>query len=152
MPFYTSPDSRVRDNLCIIKPCVITCPAYQLFLVYSCVVDFLFACSTIVDKYANTFGTILSQKFNAQADKSMHADFVVVCCNVFCNMVSSAGDSLKVIGTYSVGNDHINVSECKRRKVYVATTPDVASDSAAELTVALILVTTRRIAEGRDQL
>ena len=48
----------------------------------------------------------------------------------------------------SVGNDHISVSECKRRKVYVATTPDVASDSAAELTVALILVTTRRIAEG----
>lgn len=58
---------------------------------------------------------------------------------------------MKVVGTMSVGNDHINVSECKRRKVFVATTPDVASDSAAELTVALILITTRRLAEGNNQ-
>lgn len=48
----------------------------------------------------------------------------------------------------SVGNDHISLYECERRQVYVATTPDVASDSAAELTVALLLMTTRRLAEG----
>ena len=49
----------------------------------------------------------------------------------------------------SVGTDHIDVLECKRRDIYVATTPDIASDSAAELTVALILMVTRRIPEGR---
>jgi lactate dehydrogenase-like 2-hydroxyacid dehydrogenase len=58
------------------------------------------------------------------------------------------GSSLKVVGTMSVGNDHVDVLECKRRQVFVATTPDVASDSAAELSVALLLMTTRRLAEG----
>ncbi|KAH3790227.1 glyoxylate reductase/hydroxypyruvate reductase-like [Dreissena polymorpha] len=63
-------------------------------------------------------------------------------------VLDAAGSSLKVIGTMSVGNDHINVHECKRRQICVATTPDVASDSAAELSVALLLITTRRLAEG----
>lgn len=63
-------------------------------------------------------------------------------------VLNAAGPRLKVIGTMSVGNDHIDLHECKKRHIYVATTPDVASDSAAELTVALLLMTTRRLAEG----
>lgn len=63
-------------------------------------------------------------------------------------VLNTAGTSLKVVGTMSVGNDHVDVLECKRRQVFVATTPDVASDSAAELSVALLLMTTRRLAEG----
>ena len=58
------------------------------------------------------------------------------------------GDSLRVIGTMSVGTDHIDQRKCEERNIYVARTPDVASDSAAELTIALILITVRRIAEG----
>jgi len=49
----------------------------------------------------------------------------------------------------SVGSDHIDDNECRRRQIFVATTPDVASDSAAELSVALLLMTTRRLAEGK---
>ena len=48
----------------------------------------------------------------------------------------------------SVGTDHIDQRKCEERNIYVARTPDVASDSAAELTIALILITVRRIAEG----
>ncbi|KAK3576177.1 hypothetical protein CHS0354_001195 [Potamilus streckersoni] len=63
-------------------------------------------------------------------------------------VLDAAGPTLKVIGTMSVGKDHIDVTECERRGIYVSNTPDIASDSAAEITVALILITTRRLAEG----
>ena len=58
------------------------------------------------------------------------------------------GSNLKVIATMSVGTDHIDVRKCEDRNIFVARTPDVASDSAAELTVALILITIRRLGEG----
>lgn len=58
------------------------------------------------------------------------------------------GPNLKVVATMSVGKDHINERECQRRGIVVANTPDVASDSAADLSVALILMTTRRLVEG----
>ena len=60
-----------------------------------------------------------------------------------------AGSELRVVSTMSVGTDHMDVKECKKRGVFVSWTPDVASDSAAELSVALTLITTRRIAEGK---
>ena len=52
----------------------------------------------------------------------------------------------------SVGTDHIDNRECKKRGVFVANTPDIASDSAADLTVALVLMTTRRLVEGKTRL
>ncbi|XP_071110079.1 glyoxylate reductase/hydroxypyruvate reductase-like [Haliotis cracherodii] len=64
------------------------------------------------------------------------------------DVLEAAGPSLKIIGTMSVGMAHIDARECAKRGVQVANTPDVASDSAAELTVALLLLTTRRLAEG----
>lgn len=65
-------------------------------------------------------------------------------------LLQAAGDSLKIIGTFTSGTDHIDVAECKRLGIFVAPVQDVASDSAAELSVALILVTIRRIAEGLE--
>lgn len=80
--------------------------------------------------------------------KGVNGVFCTINDKMDTEVLESAGSSLKVIGTMSVGNDHIDVQECRRRQVYVATTPDVASDSAAELSVALLLITTRRLAEG----
>jgi lactate dehydrogenase-like 2-hydroxyacid dehydrogenase len=51
----------------------------------------------------------------------------------------------------SVGTDHIDNRECKKRGVFVVNTPDIASDSAADLTVALVLMTTRRLVEGKKK-
>lgn len=65
-------------------------------------------------------------------------------------VLEAAGPHLKVIGTMSVGTDHIDQRRCDEKNIYVARTPDVASDSAAELSIALILITTRRIAEGLE--
>lgn len=55
---------------------------------------------------------------------------------------------LKVISTMSVGFDHIDIKECKKRGIIVTTTPDVLTETTAETTVALLLATARRFPEA----
>ena len=59
------------------------------------------------------------------------------------------GPNLKVIATMSVGFDHLDTGECKRRNIAIGYTPDVLTDATAELTVALLLSTARRLPEGK---
>lgn len=54
---------------------------------------------------------------------------------------------LKVIITSTSGYDHIDLNETQKRNITVMYTPDANSQSAAELTIALILGTLRRINE-----
>ena len=55
---------------------------------------------------------------------------------------------MKVVSTMSVGYEHIDLTECQNRQIYVCNTPNVSTDSVAELTVALLLLTARRLLEG----
>lgn len=64
--------------------------------------------------------------------------------------LNAAGSNLKVIATMSVGFDHIDVAEVKKRNVKLGYTPGVLDDAVAELTVALLLSRSRRLFEGRD--
>lgn len=59
--------------------------------------------------------------------------------------------NLKVIGTMSVGYDHLAVDEMKRRNIKIGYTPDILTDSTAELTVALLLATSRRLLESNEE-
>ena len=73
-----------------------------------------------------------------------------VCASVYDSVsVLLAGPQLKAISTLSVGTANIDISECKKRNIEVACVADVASDSAAEFTVALVLVVARRLLEGQ---
>lgn len=63
-------------------------------------------------------------------------------------VIERAGPNLKVIGTMSVGYEHIDIDECKKRKIRVGYTPEVLTDAVADLTIALLLATTRRLVEG----
>ena len=60
-----------------------------------------------------------------------------------------SGPQLKVIGTMSVGFDHLKVGEIQSRQIPIGYTPEVLTDATAELTVALMLAAARRIPEGR---
>ncbi|XP_076334232.1 glyoxylate reductase/hydroxypyruvate reductase-like [Tachypleus tridentatus] len=65
-------------------------------------------------------------------------------------VMDAAGPQLKVIATMSVGFDHIDLNECKARNIVVSNTPDVSTDSVAELTVTLLLVCGRRIMDSAN--
>ncbi|XP_013195552.1 glyoxylate reductase/hydroxypyruvate reductase [Amyelois transitella] len=63
-------------------------------------------------------------------------------------VLDAAGPGLKVVATISVGYDHIDVQECKKRGIRIGYTPDVLTDATAELTLALLLSTSRRLPEA----
>ncbi|CAN9514964.1 unnamed protein product [Ophioblennius macclurei] len=65
-------------------------------------------------------------------------------------VLDAAGPNLKVISTFSVGYDHMAIDEIKKRGIRVGYTPDVLTDATAELAVALLLSTSRRLPEGVD--
>jgi glyoxylate reductase len=63
-------------------------------------------------------------------------------------LLDASGPQLRIVANYAVGLDNIDREECKRRGIQVANTPDVLTDATAEMTIALILALTRRVAEG----
>ena len=56
--------------------------------------------------------------------------------------------SIKVIGTYSVGYDHIDVGAAEARGIRICNTPDVLSVATAECAMLLLLAAARRVGEG----
>jgi glyoxylate reductase len=63
-------------------------------------------------------------------------------------LLTAAGERLRVVANIAVGYDNIDVPACTRRGVLVTNTPDVLVDATADLTMALLLGITRRVAEG----
>lgn len=59
-----------------------------------------------------------------------------------------AAPSLRIVANVAVGYDNIDVDACARRGVTVTNTPGVLTDATADLAMALVLMTTRRLAEG----
>ncbi|XP_013148100.1 PREDICTED: glyoxylate reductase/hydroxypyruvate reductase [Papilio polytes] len=66
-------------------------------------------------------------------------------------LLDAAGPGLKVVATISVGHDHIDLEECKKRGIRIGYTPDVLTDATAELTLALLLSTSRRLPEAQNE-
>ncbi len=56
--------------------------------------------------------------------------------------------NLRVIGTYSVGTNHLPLDHCKARGIQVVNTPGVLTDATADLALTLLLALTRRVREG----
>ncbi len=54
----------------------------------------------------------------------------------------------KVIANYAVGYNNIDVEYAKKKNIIVTNTPDVLTDSTADLTMALVLTCARRIIEA----
>lgn len=56
--------------------------------------------------------------------------------------------TLKILATHSVGLEHIDLEAAKQRGLPVLATPDVLSDSVAEMAILLMLGAARRAQEG----
>ncbi|RZJ07377.1 MAG: D-glycerate dehydrogenase [Rubrivivax sp.] len=55
---------------------------------------------------------------------------------------------LRVVSTMSVGYNHIDLAACTARQVLVTNTPDVLTETTADLGFALLMATARRMSEG----
>lgn len=64
--------------------------------------------------------------------------------------VISAGQSLKVIANLAVGYDNIDINTATSRGIAICNTPDVLTDTTADLTFGLLMATARRLIEAAE--
>ena len=63
-------------------------------------------------------------------------------------IMDAAGPGLKVISSYAVGVDNVELAAATARGIPVGNTPGVLTDATADLTFALLLAAARRVVEG----
>ena len=63
-------------------------------------------------------------------------------------LLDAAGPQLRVVSNVAVGYNNIDVAACRERNVLVSNTPGVLTEATADIAMALILMSTRRLAEG----
>jgi glyoxylate reductase len=56
--------------------------------------------------------------------------------------------SVRQVSSYGVGVNHVDLPALKRRGIVVTNTPDVVTDATADMAMALLLASARRVAEG----
>jgi glyoxylate reductase len=64
--------------------------------------------------------------------------------------VLDAGSNLRVVSNMAVGVDNIDLAECEKRGILVGNTPDVLTDSTADMAWALLMASSRRIEAAID--
>ncbi|WP_027410077.1 2-hydroxyacid dehydrogenase [Anoxybacteroides tepidamans] len=64
--------------------------------------------------------------------------------------VMQAGTSLKVVANLAVGFDNIDIASATENGIAVCNTPDVLTDTTADLTFALLLAAARRVVEAAE--
>jgi glyoxylate reductase len=63
-------------------------------------------------------------------------------------VLEAAGPALKLIASFGTGVDHVDLAAAQRRGIIVTNTPGVLTEDTADMTMALILAVSRRLAEG----
>lgn len=86
----------------------------------------------------------------ALADAMAQANVIVpsLTDRIDAGLLAGAGAQLKLIANYGAGVDHIDVATARQRGILVSNTPGVLTDDTADMTMALMLASVRRIPEG----
>lgn len=81
--------------------------------------------------------------------KDKHGAIVLLADKIDKAVINKA-KNLKVISNCAVGYDNIDIDTAKKKGIIVTNTPDILTNSTAELTVTLILTLIRRIIEANE--
>jgi glyoxylate reductase len=63
-------------------------------------------------------------------------------------VLAAAGPALKLIASFGTGIDHVDLAAAQQHGIFVTNTPGVLTEDTADMTMALILAVSRRLAEG----
>ncbi|MFD0858238.1 2-hydroxyacid dehydrogenase [Roseovarius aquimarinus] len=102
----------------------------------------------LFDTRLRTDDTPMSREELAEAARSCDVLVPTLSDKVDAGLIGQAGDRLKLIANYGAGVDHIDVATARQRGILVSNTPGVSADDTADMAMALILATLRRIPEG----
>ena len=75
----------------------------------------------------------------------------VLCCpaeKMDAAVIAALPDTVRVIGTFSVGYDHVDIAAARARGIPLVNTPDVLSVATAECAMLLVMAAARRAGEG----
>lgn len=90
--------------------------------------------------------------YNAEelVQRSADCDAILCCHTEKLNesVIAALPESIRVIANFSVGVDHCDLDAARARKIIVTNTPDVLSDSTAEIAMLCMLGAARRGGEG----
>jgi len=64
--------------------------------------------------------------------------------------IARLSSRIRIVATYSVGHDHIDLAAARDRRLTVLYTPDVLSDACADTALLLMLGAARRVVESGD--
>ena len=83
-------------------------------------------------------------------DDPGEADGILVLINTRVDdaYLEAAGPQLRIVANYGVGVDNIDLAAAARRGIVVTNTPDVLTETTAELAITLALSLLRRVTEG----
>ena len=75
---------------------------------------------------------------------------LLICSTEKCgaDLIARLPASIRIIATFSVGYEHIDLEAAKKRGIVVTNTPDVLTDSTADIALLLMLGAARRAYEG----
>jgi len=110
---------------------------------------------TVETRMRELFNATLNEKDEAMdrealKDAVRQADVLVptVTDVIDADIIDAAGPQLKLIASFGVGVDHIDLVAAHKKGITVTNTPGVLTEDTADVVMSLILAVPRRIAEG----
>jgi lactate dehydrogenase-like 2-hydroxyacid dehydrogenase len=108
---------------------------------------------TVADRISRDYDAVLSQDRSLTVDETTAAatahrvDALLVSTRVklSAQAIAALPASVKIIATYSVGYDHIDIAAAAARGIVVTNTPEVLTDATADLTILLMLAASRNM-------
>jgi len=94
--------------------------------------------------------SLFSQQQLLSAAEGADALFITPADRLDSGFFQKVSPSVRVIATYSVGFEHIDLEAAARRKIPIAYTPGVNSDATADIAMLLLLGASRRAYEAQE--
>lgn len=103
---------------------------------------------TVLHGSASAIGESSRSGLEFHVTPSTAAIICTLADNIDGGMIHALPPSVRVIATYAVGTNNIDVAAATARGIWVANTPDVLTQATAEIAIGLMLMCCRRMGEG----
>ncbi|OHC80550.1 MAG: D-glycerate dehydrogenase [Rhodospirillales bacterium RIFCSPLOWO2_12_FULL_67_15] len=118
----------------------------------------------VLNKLPEAVEARLKRDYDARLnpDDKLHADAEIVALSrgmdgiltspttpVGAGVIGALDQSVRIVATFSVGFDHVDLEAAKARGIAVTNTPEVLTDATADMAMLLLLAAARRTYEGQ---
>ena len=109
----------------------------------------------LMERYEVTLNTADVPLSNPQLRDAMRTQDALcptVTDSIGADLFTASDATVRIVGNYGAGTNHIDISSAQRAGIVVTNTPDVLTDATADLAILLMLMATRRAGEGEREL